>query len=126
MIDTTQLPPEIQASLADHQPIQWIPLPVGPGQADMTIPVQTQATPRLIEPWELDRALSTPATQVYRLAQEHLAALVHGHSLSLVHASDAQTLTNTLNALADSRQRPRTTDPGRDNRPLEHAERRVR
>lgn len=121
MIDTTQLPPEIQASLADHQPVQWIPLPVGPGHADMSIPVQTRATPRLMEPWQLDLALTTPATQVYRLAQEHLAALVHGHTLSLVHASDPRTLDHTLNALSNSRQRSRIDS----DQPLER-ERKVR
>lgn len=121
MIDTTQLPPEIQASLADHQPMQWIPLPVGPGMSDMSIPVKTHATPRLLEPWQLDLALTTPAVQVYRLVQENLAAIVHLHTVSLVHASDPQTLTNTLTALSDSRQRSRTADPDRDNRPLERA-----
>jgi len=122
MIDINQLPDDLRATLADHQPIQWIPLPVGPGQADMSIPVQVRATPRLLEPWQVDRALSTPATQVHRLAQEHLAAIVNGHTLTLVHASDTRTLTNTLNALSDSRTRsPRTTDPDRDNRPLERA-----
>ena len=106
MIDTQGLPPEIQASLADHQPIQWIPLPSTPGQAEMLIPTQVQAVPRLVEPWQLDHALSTPQTQVWRLAQEHLAALVHGHSLSLIQASDERTLTNTLNALHESKERP--------------------
>ena len=99
MIDTTQLPPEIANTLADHQPIQWIPLPAQPGQAEMMIPTQVRAMPRLVEPWEIDRALSTPATQVYRFAQEHLAALVHGSSLALVKASDEPTLTHTLDAL---------------------------
>ena len=124
MIDTTQLPPEIQASLADHQPIQWIPLPVGPGQADMTIPVKTAATPRLMDPWVLDQSLTTPATQVYRLAKEHLAVLTHADTISMVHASDEPTLSNTLNALNHDKARSHTTDRG--SRPLEHGERRAR
>ena len=124
MIDTTQLPPEIQASLADHQPIQWIPLPVGPGQADMTIPVKTAATPRLMDPWVLDQSLSTPATQVHRLAAEHLAVMTHADTISMIHASDEPTLDATLNALSHKRSQSHTTD--RDNRPLEHAERRAR
>ena len=105
MIDTTLLPPEIQDTLADHQPIQWIPLPAQPGQAEMMIPTQVRAMPRLIEPWELDQAVTTPATRVYRLSEEHLAALVHGNSLALVKASDEPTLDHTLDALSESQTR---------------------
>ncbi len=113
MIDTQMLPPEIADTLAEHQPIQWIPLPAQPGQAEMMIPTQVRAMPRLVEPWQLDRALSTPATQVYRLAQEHLAALVHGDTLSLLKASDERTLTNTLDALNQSPEHGRDRAPER-------------
>ena len=105
MIDTQRLPPEIQATLADHQPIQWIPLPAQPGHAEMMIPTQVQVVPRLVEPWQLDRALSTSQTQVYRLAKDHLAALVHGDSLSLIKATDEPTLNRTLDALSESKER---------------------
>ncbi len=107
MIDTTLLPPEIADTLADHQPIQWIPLPAQPGQAEMMIPTQVRAMPRLVEPWQLDRAVSTPETKVYRLAKDHLAALVHGNSLSLIQASDERTLSHTLDALGQSQDRTR-------------------
>jgi len=105
MIDTTQLPQEIQNSLADHQPIQWIPLPVSPGEAQMLIPVHTQTTPRFMENWQVDAVLTTPATTVYRAMHDNLAVMMHGHTLSAVAASDPQTLDHALNALSEGTSR---------------------
>jgi len=113
MIDTALLPPDIADTLADHQPIQWVPLPAQPGEAELMIPTQVRAIPRLIEPWQLDRALTTPATQVYRFAKDHLAAIVHGNTLALVKASDEPTLTHTLDALGQSQDRTRDHPPER-------------
>ena len=114
-IDTTQLPPHLRELLADRQPITWIPLPAGHGgTASMSVPVQTQAVPRLMDPWLVDKALTTPATQVYRWVQENMAAMVHGHTVTLVKASDTATLTTTLQALTHQPIRERIPQPEPD------------
>lgn len=114
-IDTTQLPPHLRELLADRQPITWIPLPASHGgTASMTIPVHTQATPRLMDPWLIDKALTSPATQVYRWIQENMGALVHGHTVTLVKASDTATLTSTLQALTHQPVRMRNRQPEPD------------
>ena len=80
----------------------------------MTIPVHTQATPRLMDPWLIDKALTSPATQVYRWIQENMGALVHGHTVTLVKASDTATLTSTLQALTHQPVRMRNRQPEPD------------
>ena len=114
MIDTTILPQPLQDTLADVQPVEWIPLPAQPGEAAMLIPVHVQATPRFMEPWEIDEVVTTRATKVYRLAKEHLAALVHGDHLSLIKATDAATLDHTLQALAEQHARQVAPEPDRE------------
>jgi len=111
MIDTAQLPREIQNSLADHQPIQWIPLPASPGTAQMLIPIRIQATPRFMENWQVDEILTTRATIVIRALHENLAVLVHGNTLSAITASDPQTLDHALYALSEETSRNHDHDP---------------
>ena len=117
MIDTTTLPQPLQDTLADVQPVEWIPLPAQPGDAAMLIPVHVQATPPFMEPWEIDEATTTRATKVYRLACEHLAALVHGSRLSLIKASDSATLDRVLRALSAHDARQVAPEPERDREP---------